>query len=471
MRFKRLFVSALIFFFLHGSLFALTLDEEKKYGREVYSEVSRSANLLSDPYVCIYMNIIKSRLEAAADLPLPIKLTIIDSPTLEAFATAGGYVFITTGILEQADKEEEVAGVLAHEFGHVGKRHVSKAMEKEKYLTWATLATVLLAALGPADAAAKGALLAGGMGAGEAVALKFSRENEEEADRAGVGTAERAGYNGRGSAEFLKKIASLSNEKDYPPYLLTHPYSTDRVMKIEQLASPMKTWVDDSFFPFLLVRLSVLGKPLSAQNEEIWLNRYRKDPKNAANCYGAALIYSMKGDTGRGLDLLGRLDSPYRPLLVGELLVRASRFKEAVDVLNPETHPVARYFLAKAYEGQGNLQMAGRVYKELIPFAGTFPEAYQRIGMTLGKQGDQAGGYAFLGRYYLETGRDGAARTNLEKAITKYGINAPESAELLMLLDTIKGSGKKNNDTKGNGYGRPSFLTASPSPFPSFLQR
>ena len=108
----------------------------------------------------------------------------------------------------------------------------------------------------------------------------------------------------------------------------------------------------------------------------------------------------------------------------------------------------------------------GSVYKELIPFAGTFPEAYQRIGMTLGRQGDQAGGYEFLGRYYLETGRDAAARTSLEKAITKYGINAPESAELLMLLDTIKGPGKKNNSSKGSGYGPPSFLTVSPSPSP-----
>ena len=133
MRFRCFIAAALALVFLPASLFALTLDEEKKYGREVYGEISRSEKLFFDPYISIYMSIIKSRLEAAADLPLPIKLTIINSPTLNAFATVGGYVFMTTGILEQADKEEEVAGVLAHEFGHVGKRHVSKALEKDKY--------------------------------------------------------------------------------------------------------------------------------------------------------------------------------------------------------------------------------------------------------------------------------------------------------------------------------------------------
>jgi predicted Zn-dependent protease len=441
MRFRRLIAAALILVFLPHSLFALTLDEEKKYGREVYGEISRSDKLFFDPYISIYMSIIKTRLETAADLPLPIKLTIIDSPTLNAFATVGGYVFMTTGILEQADKEEEIAGVLAHEFGHVGKRHVAKAMEKGKYITWGTMAALLLGILAPG--AAKGAVMASGMGASEALSLKFSRENEYEADRAGVGTAEKAGYDGRGSAEFLKKLRATGLEGSMPQYLLTHPYSEERVAKIEELAKPVKTRVDDSLFPFIVARLTVVGKPLSRQNEEIWLNRARKDPKNPVNVYGAALVCTMKGDRERALALLTKIDSPYRPLFLGEFLVKSNRFDEAIDVLSAETHPIARYWLARAYEGQGNLAMASGVYKELIPYAGTFPEAYQRMGLTLGRKGDEGGGYEYLGRYYLETGQDEAARTNLEKAVSKYGINSPESEEILKLLDTIKGPKKK----------------------------
>jgi len=449
MKFRHV-VAILLLFFFPSSVLALTLDEEKKYGRQVYAEISKSAPLYFDPYVSIYMGIIKTRLETAADLPLPIKLTVIESSTLNAFATMGGYVFITTGLLEQADKEEEVAGVLAHEFGHVGHRHVAKSMEKEKYLTWATVAAMVLAILAP-DPNAKMALMATSLGAGQSVALKFSRENEHEADMAGVATAEKAGYSGVGSAEFLKKIAT-TDEKSVPQYLLTHPYSADRIIDIEDRAKkPPLTTVDDSLFPFILVRLDLVGRPLSGQREEVWLNRYRKNPKNPVDEYGAALVYTMKGDTSEALALLSHIDSPYRPLFLGEFYVNTNHYDEAVQALGGLSHPIARFYLAKAYEGQGNLVMAAETYRDLVPYASGYPEIYQRIGMSMGRLGDEAGGYAFLGRYYLETGKDSAARMNLEKAISKYGINAPESEELLRLLDTVKSPKEKKREAQGKG--------------------
>ena len=441
-------VAILLLFFFPSSLLALTLDVEKKYGRQVYVEISKSTGLYSDPYVSIYMGIIKTRLESAADLPLPIKLTVIESTTLDAFATVGGYVFITTGLMEQADKEEEIAGVLGHEFGHVGKRHVAKTLEKEKFLSWATVAAMLLSLLAP-DPNAKAALMASGMGAGQTVALGYSRQNEGEADMAGVATTEKAGYSGLGSAEFLKKIMT-KDEKNVPQYLLTHPYSADRVIRIEERAAkPARTRVDDSLFPFLLARLNIVGKPLSPQKEEVWLNRYRKNPKDPVSAYGAALVYTIKGDHKEAFDLLSNIDFPYRPLFLGEFYVNSNRYNEAVEVLSGQSHPIARFYLARGYEGQGNLAMAGQIYKELIPYASTYPEIYQRIGMACGRQGDEGGGYEYLGRYYLETGKDVPAKINLEKAIAKYGINAPESEELLMLLDTIPGQKKKTEANKG----------------------
>ena len=152
----------------------------------------------------------------------------------------------------------------------------------------------------------------------------------------------------------------------------------------------------------------------------------------------------MKGDTERALALLMKIDSPYRPLFLGEFLVNSNRFKEAIDVLARRDPSHCPLLPRQGVRGRGQSAMAGRIYKELIPYAGTYPEAYQRIGMTLGRQGEEGGGYEYLGRYYLETGRDAAARTNLEKAVAKYGINAPESAEILKLLDMVKDP-KKNN--------------------------
>ena len=224
------------------------------------------------------MGVIEKRLESVADLPLPIKLTVIESDTLDAFATVGGYVFVTTGVHRECDKEEEIAGVLAHEFGHVGRRHVAKNLEKEKFINWGMLAAMLLSVLAP-SAEGKAALMTTGMGAGQAMALKYTREAEEDADRVGLITAEKAGYSGLGTAEFLKKLKSTGlDEKSLPQYLLTHPYSDERIAKIEQSATSTGTTVDDSLFPFLVVRAKILGRALSEQTAGYLAEAIREGP-------------------------------------------------------------------------------------------------------------------------------------------------------------------------------------------------
>lgn len=443
MKFRRITALFILLCFLPLPARAtITLDEESKYGRQIFLQIARGARLYSDPYASIEMAIVKKRLEDVADLPFHIKFSIIDTPELNAFATIGGYVYMTTGILEQADKEEEIAGILGHEFTHIGRRHVAKAIEKETALNVVSVATMLLGLLIP-NPAAKAAIVTGSMGAGQMVALKYTREAEEEADKYGVGITEKAGYNGFGSAEFLKKLASTEPEKIIPQYLLTHPYSDVRVERIRQLASPMKTRVDVSLFPFMVARLHIIGKPVGTQNEEIWLKKYQKEPDDPVSAYGAALVYSLKGDTDKAVALAKTINSPHAPLFVGEFLVTGRRFNEAIEVLQNDTHPVARYYLAKAYEGRGDLLMAGKTFAELVPYGETFPEAYQKLGMVLGRQGNQAGGFEYLGRYYYETGRYQQAKINLEKAVVRYGINSPEAEDLLRLLDLMRPPGEK----------------------------
>jgi beta-barrel assembly-enhancing protease len=441
----KLLIGTLLLFLLPSTLQALSLTDERKYGREMYVEIVRSARANTDPYLAIYMGIIKQRLEEAADLPFPIKLTIVRSHTLDAFATPGGYVYLTDGLIEQCDKEEEVAGVLGHEFSHVGRRHIAKRLEKEKFINWGTMATLALGMLVPG---AQGAVMAAGMGAAQTLSLRYSREDEEEADRVGLANAEKAGYNPMGITDFMKKLRSKENEKMIPQYLLTHPYTEERIARAERLRPGAPTRVDVSLFPYIVAREKILASPITMQNEEIWFKRYQRDPKDPVNAYAASLVYRAKGNNKEAGALLEGIESPFRKLFLGEFYVSSNRFKEATELLSGETHPVARYYLARAYEGEGNQARAGEVLKELVAYADTCPEIYQRIGMLSGKQGNEAGGYAFLGRYYLETGREGAARNYLEKAVSKYGMNSPEGTELLSLLDTIKKPGRSGSGAR-----------------------
>jgi beta-barrel assembly-enhancing protease len=433
----RYFVLVLLILSLPVRSHSLTLEEERKYGREVYLQIAKSAPINNDPYISMHLLDVKDRLEAASTLPFPITLTVIDSEGVDAFATIGGYVFITTGLIGLCDKEEELAGVLAHEFTHVARRHVARSLEKEKVLNVGMLASVLLSMLIP-NPAAQAAAMTTGMGATMAASLKYTREMEEEADRGGAVVADKAGYGALGTAEFLKKLRSGGGDKLLPQYLLTHPYHEDRITRIESAWQGNKPRIVDDFFPYLATRVQVLHNSHKEGMENMWLNRYMKDRSNPSVAYGLSLVYSMKGKTNESINIAKDIKSPYRDLFLGEILVNARRFGDAIEVLKNDAFPLSRFFLAKAFEGKGDRSRATGVFGELLQYGDTFPEIYYRYGMLSGRGGDEARGFAYLGRYYLQTGRQDLARHNFEKAIAKYGMNSKEGQELLKLFDTKK---------------------------------
>jgi predicted Zn-dependent protease len=413
---------------------AITLEEEKKYGKQMYLQIANSVAVNNDPYISIYLRTVKEKLETTANPPFPIVFTLIDAPTVDAFASIGGFVYITTGLIAICDKEEEFAGVLSHEFAHISKRHVAKAIEKQKYVNWTTLAAVLAAAIVP-GAQAKSAALVTGMGAAQQMSINYTRENEEEADRIGAINADKAGYGGLGTAEFLRKLRMTSGGKTVPQYLLTHPYHDERIIRIEHDWKNSKITADTSFFPYLVARAQILHSKAGLGVEEIWINRYMKNKDDPVNAYAAALIYSSKGNLEESIRTINNINSPYKNIFLGEMLINASRYKEAAAVLKEERNPIARLFLAKAYEGSGDREMAANTYWQLQEYAGTYPDIYNRMGRLLGMMGNEGAGYDYLGRYYMEVGKEDLARVHFEKAINKYGINTKEGKAVLKTLE------------------------------------
>jgi predicted Zn-dependent protease len=437
---KRKFFFALIILFLLSlpcKLLGLSLEEERKYGREIYLEIARSATINNDPYISIYLNVIKGRLENVANLPFPIVLTIIESQSVDAFATPGGYVYITTGLIGLCDKEEELAGVLAHEFSHIGRRHIAKRMEKQKYINVGMLASMLLG-MWVGDPKAKETILTTGIASAQALSLKYSREDEDEADRIGSFTADRAGYGGLGTAEFLKKLRATSDNKSLPQYLLTHPYHDERIIIIEGLWQENRVTVNTAFFPYILVRTKVLHKQPGANVDEVWVNRYLKDKHDPLSAYAASLIYSSKGNINESLLIAAGINSPFKNIFLGEVLVNARKFEDAIGVLKDGQDPISNYFLARAYEGYGDREKAANTLKELLQYSKAYPEILYRLGMLLGSMGREGEGYEYLGKYYLEIGRYETARKYLEKAVSKYGINSKEAKEILNILSSLK---------------------------------
>jgi predicted Zn-dependent protease len=442
MRYIRFLSFVLILVFTTSSLsFALTYDEEIKYGKEIYREIIQVVPVNNDPYISLAVDSIKKRLENKAQMPFPVTLTIIDSESVDAFATMGGYVYITTGLIGMCDKEEELAGVVSHEFAHIKKRHIAKRMEKEKYINIGMIATMLAGLLAGGGSASE-AIITSGMAGAQAMSLKFSREDEEEADREGSTIADKAGYGGLGSALFLKKLRTGGLDKLLPQYLLTHPYYEARIIFLESMWEKNRVTMEAPFFPYLALRAQILHKSSRVGGDDIIINRYLKDKADPVNNYGVCLVYSLKGNGDESIRVAGENKSSYKNLFQGEMFVNARKFSEAVDVLKTGTEPVAQFLLAKAYEGQSKNEMAISTLKEIVSYGSVFPEIYYRLGMLYGRIGAEAKGYDYLGRFYVETGKFALAKTNLEKAVSRYGINSPEAKEAMQLLDSIKNAKK-----------------------------
>jgi predicted Zn-dependent protease len=183
-----------------------------------------------DPALQKYVEQIGMKLAQASERPnLPWHFTVVNTPAVNAFALPGGYIYITRGILPYIDNEAQLAGVLGHEIGHVTARHAAQQYTKA---TGAQLGLILGSIFVPetrpyAQAAQTGLQL---------LFLKYSRDDELQADQLGVRYASRAGWDPQGMPELLTtlgRIEEASNTKGVPNWLETHPAAEDRVQKVQ----------------------------------------------------------------------------------------------------------------------------------------------------------------------------------------------------------------------------------------------
>jgi beta-barrel assembly-enhancing protease len=223
-----------------GSLTAMQLisvKDEIEIGQQAQTEIRRQVPELTDQQTRRYVESLGRRLAShASGADYPYSFTVANQAELNAFALPGGPIWINRGILQTAAHESQVAGVLAHEVAHVARRHSAQQLTK------ATVAGGLLGLLGSVLGHDRGA----GAVATQAVAgftansfmLKFSRDDEREADREGVRIMRAAGFDPRGMVEFMQVLRSQQgrNPGAVEQFLSTHPAPADRVRELERLA-------------------------------------------------------------------------------------------------------------------------------------------------------------------------------------------------------------------------------------------
>jgi predicted Zn-dependent protease len=204
--------------------------QEIQLGQEADAQVRREMGVYQNAELQRYVSDVGLRLARASERPnLPWHFTVVDEPAVNAFALPGGYIYITRGILPFLNDEEQMAGVLGHEIGHVTARHSAQQYTK------ATSAGIGLTLLGifvpearPLQGAAETAL--------SVLFLKYGRDDELQADRLGAEYTAKSGWDPRGVAGMLRTLqrldAAAGSNRGVPNWLSTHPAPGDRVEKV-----------------------------------------------------------------------------------------------------------------------------------------------------------------------------------------------------------------------------------------------
>jgi predicted Zn-dependent protease len=223
----------------------ISVSQEIDIGREENAQVRRQTPQVRDPQVTAYVTRIGQRLaKAAPGAKYPYSFQVADNAEINAFSLPGGPVWINRGVMRAAGNESQVAGVLAHEIAHIAQRHAADQLTKTLLTRWSLgmLGAMLGNVGGAGTAQAAGAMMANG------VFLKFSRDDEREADRVGLQILTKAGWDPRGMIELFEVLRreSARNPGAVDVFFSTHPSPDDRIAQLTAATSRSRGGVRDT---------------------------------------------------------------------------------------------------------------------------------------------------------------------------------------------------------------------------------
>ncbi|MEJ2788536.1 MULTISPECIES: M48 family metalloprotease [unclassified Pseudoxanthomonas] len=231
----------------------LTPARQAEYGGMMLRELRNYGYLLEDPLITDWLQTVGSRLGADSDNPQQAyTFFMMRDRQINAFATLGGYIGMNAGLVLTADREDEMAAVLSHEIAHVTQQHVLRGVERAQRdqvpILLGMLGAIVLAqaAGGSSSGDASQAAIASAMGLMQQRQIDYTRSNESEADRVGIRTLSRAGYDIDAMAGFFAKLQQAtrasrgSGREQVPDYLQTHPVTTTRISEARQRADQLR---------------------------------------------------------------------------------------------------------------------------------------------------------------------------------------------------------------------------------------
>ena len=459
---------------------AVSLEDEYRAGMGWFGQIRQTGQVLEDPEISDYIQQIGHSLSSHAEEGQhQFYYFVLKDPVVNAFAMPGGFVAIDSGLILATRNENELAGVMAHETAHVTQRHLVRQLIDQSHAglmsTAAMLAAILLGATagrGSPDAM-EGAILAT-QGAAIQHQINYSRGNEYEADRIGIGTMASAGYDPLGMASFFDYMSRSGPEPsrvNAVQFLIDHPIFSDRVAeardRAEQIGRIRHT--DSLSYSLMRERLrSLAGNPQAARDYYVSLAK-NGTGKNIEDRYGKAVADIATRNPAAAIPELQALVNEYPKVnqfygALGQAYLANGQLKESEAVLEkaenlfPRNAPVT-IRLAETLMHAGKNKRAHLILDDLFNVVEPTPDQTRLIAKAANAAGDVADSYYYMSYFYLMTGDLRMAANQLELGLGMPGLDPIQRARFSARLEEVRAAMPKDRkrtvaDDNSGGNGR-----------------
>jgi predicted Zn-dependent protease len=378
-------------------------------------------------------------------------MVIINESVFNAFVADGRRIFVNYGAMMQSETPNQIIGVLAHETGHLAGGHLAKMREQIANAQTQMIIAMLLGA-GAMVAGARGGAGSGLTNAGAAAfsapgevikrtLIAYVRQQEENADKAGVKFLTATGQSAKGMWETFKRFSdeSLFAAAGADPYLQTHPMPADRVRALEELARSSPYW-DKKDDPALQLRHDMVRAKISAfmERPETVYRRYPMSDNSQPARYAHAITTYLHGDLRSAIAQIDGLialqpSNPYFYEVRGQALLEGGKPAEAIAPLRKAVHlsnnaPLMEMLLGQALvasNNTANTDEAITILRAAVARETEAPIGFSQLAMAYGRKGDYAQADLASAQAAYLRGDNKTARDLASRAKTRFAIGTP----------------------------------------------
>ena len=424
----------------------LSPGKEIELGKILIAEVRRQLPIINDPELSQYIYSLGTRITSGGlNSDFPFTFLMVYDEAINAFALPGGIIVINSGLLILAEKESEVASVVAHEIAHVTQRHIARNFANAKTFSVVSaltlLGTILATAYGGGDAGTAAFITS--QSALQERQLAYSRSFEKEADRVGMHLLVSANIDPQGMPDFFERMnrETQLNRGQIPEFLSSHPLTQNRIIESQDRASQYKGSFTTNTIHFDYARARAIA--ISANPNQM-INFYRKQVKsskqlNDTDLYIYAGVLNRAGKNKQAIHELKKIDITTDneltiKLALAQIYLSNRQIDDAEILLSklseiyPRNLPVV-YYYATSLIDKDQAQLALQMLEQLNTGQSN-PAIYKLKAKAASKANLPWLSHESLSDYYAAHGQYGSAMEQIQLSLRSPGIDANSKARV-----------------------------------------